>query len=148
MLANSPDSLDGLSEGSEDSPTCPVPVTAMKPLPREAEPDDSPLREKKSEPNVTSQPPFKKAVPPEAKRSTKDKDKAKSEHVGKLKPEKENRDKIPRKPSPSLPSAPQPKLKVSSLTTKPTSKLPSGKGGARRVLIGSAEAAPLPGWRG
>ncbi|OJA18318.1 hypothetical protein AZE42_02805 [Rhizopogon vesiculosus] len=152
MLANSPDSLDGVSEESEDSPTCAVPVAAIKALPRASESDESPLREKKTEPNIVPLPPLKKALPPESKRlSTKDKVMAKSEPVipGKLKPEKENREKVPRKPSPSLPPAPQPKLKLSSLTTsRPAPKLPTGKGGARRVLIGSAEAAPLPGWRG
>lgn len=151
MLANSPDSLDGLSEKSEDSPTCTVPIATIKSLPSELESNDSPLREKKTKPNVAPLPPFKKTFPQESKRlSTKDKGKAKSELVvpGKLKPEKENRDKIPRKPSPSLPPA-QPKLKLNSLTTsKPASKLSTGKGGARRVLIGSAEAAPLPGWKG
>ncbi|KAG2137743.1 Afadin and alpha-actinin-binding-domain-containing protein [Suillus cothurnatus] len=133
MLANSPDSLDGVSEDSEDSPTSvvPLPVAAKKTFLSESESDDSPLREKKTEPN--------------------EKGKTKAEPVvpGKLKQEKENRDKVFRKPSPSLPPAPQPKPKVSSLaTSKPAPKLPSGKGGARRVLIGSTEAAPLPGWRG
>lgn len=145
MLANSPDSLDGASEESEDSPMC------AKALPRESESDDSPLREKKTEPNVAPLPPLKKTLPVSKSLSTKDKGMAKSDHVvpGKLKPEKENRDKIPRKPSPSVPPVSQPKLKVSSSTTsKPAPKLPAGKGGARRVLIGSAEAAPLPGWRG
>jgi len=154
MLANSPDSLDGVSEESEDSPTSavPPPVAAMSTPPSESESDDSPLREKKTEPNVTHLPPFKKVPPLESKRlSTKDRGTTNVTLVapGKLKPEKENRDKIPRKPSPSLPPAPQPNPKVSSLTTsKPALKLPLGKGGARRVLIGSAEAAPLPGWRG
>ncbi|KAG2144348.1 Afadin and alpha-actinin-binding-domain-containing protein [Suillus clintonianus] len=153
MLANSPDSLDGVSEASEDSPTSAVPpsVAITNTLSSESESDDSPLREKKTEPNVVSLHPFKKAPPPESKRfSTKEKGKTQAEFVipGKLKPEKENRDKVPRKPSPSLPP-PQPKLKISSLAaSKPALKLPTGKGGARRVLIGSAEAAPLPGWRG
>ncbi|KAG2042756.1 Afadin and alpha-actinin-binding-domain-containing protein [Suillus americanus] len=154
MLANSPDSTDEVSEESEDSPTSvvPPPVATKKTFPSEAESDDSPLREKKTEPNIVPLPPFKKMLPPESKPlSTKEKGKTKAELVvpGKLKPEKENRDKVPRKPSPPLPPAPQPKVKVSSLaTSKPAPKLPSGKGGARRVLIGSAEAAPLPGWRG
>ncbi|KAG1735884.1 Afadin and alpha-actinin-binding-domain-containing protein [Suillus paluster] len=153
MLANSPDSPDGVSEESEDSPTPAVhpPVAAMKPFTSESESNDSPLREKKTELNVVPLPPLKKMPPPESKRlSTKDKGKTKAELVvpGKLKPEKENRDKIPRKPSP-LPPAPQQKLKISSLAaSKPVPKLPTGKGGARRVLIGSAEAAPVPGWRG
>ncbi|KAG2137581.1 Afadin and alpha-actinin-binding-domain-containing protein [Suillus bovinus] len=153
MLANSPDSPDGVSEEGEDSPTSVVrPPVATKIFSSESESDDSPLREKKTESNVVPLPPFNNVLPPGSKRfSTKEKGKAKAELVvpGKLKPEKENRDKVPRKPSPSLPPAPQPKLKVSSLaTSKPGAKLPSGKGGARRVLIGSAEAAPLPGWRG
>lgn len=153
MLANSPDSLDEVSEESEDSPTSviPLPVTT-KLFPSESESDDSPLREKKTEQNVVPLPALKNVLPPESKRlSAKEKGKTKAELVvpGKLKPEKENRDKVPRKPSPSLPPVPQPKLKVSSsATSKPALKLPSGKGGARRVLIGSAEAAPLPGWRG
>lgn len=151
MLANSPDSLDGVSEESEESPrSIPLPIATTKTFPSESESDDSPLREKKSEPNFVVLPPFNKVLPPESKRfSTKEKGKAKAEPIvlGKLKSEKENRDKVFRKPSPTLP--PQPKLKVSSLaTSKPAPKLPSGKGGARRVLIGSAEAAPLPGWRG
>ncbi|KAG2742975.1 hypothetical protein P692DRAFT_20866096 [Suillus brevipes Sb2] len=153
MLANSPDSLDGVSEESEDSPaSIPPPVATTKSFPSESESDDSPLREKKTEPNFVVLPPFNKVLPPESKRfSTKEKGKTKAEPVilGKQKSEKENRDKVFRKPSPSLPPAPQPKLKVTSLaTSKPAPKLPSGKGGARRVLIGSAEAAPLPGWRG
>lgn len=153
MLANSPDSLDGVSEGSKDSPTSiPPPVATTKTFPSESESDDSPLREKKTEPNFVVLPPFNKVLPPESKRfSTKEKGKTKAEPVvlGKQKSEKENRDKVFRKPSPSLPPAPQPKLKTtSSATSKPAPKLPSGKGGARRVLIGSAEAAPLPGWRG
>ncbi|KAG2345803.1 hypothetical protein BDR05DRAFT_988455 [Suillus weaverae] len=154
MLANSPDSLDEVSEESEDSPTSVVPplVATKETFPSEAELVDSPLREKKTEPNIVPLLPFKKVLPLESKRlSTKEKGKTKAELVvpGKLKPEKENRDKVPRKPSPPLPPAPQPKVKVSSLaTSKPAPKLPSGKGGARRVLIGSAEAAPLPGWRG
>jgi hypothetical protein len=149
MLADSPDSPDDVPEESEDSPTCAIPMRA---LPRESEPDDSPLREKKTLPNVAPLPPFKKVMLPEPKRlSTKDKAKAKLEPAapGKLKSEKENRDKIPQKLVPPLTSAPQPKLKLSSLTTsKSAPKLPTGKGGARRVLIGSAEAAPLPGWKG
>jgi hypothetical protein len=153
MLANSPDSLDGVSEDSEDSPTSVVPLpVAAKTFLSESESDDSPLREKKTEPNVVALPLLKNMLPPESKHfSTKEKGKTKAEPVvpGKLKQEKENRDKVFRKPSPSLPPAPQPKPKVSSLaTSKPAPKLPPGKGGARRVLIGSAEAAPLPGWRG
>ncbi|KAG1857327.1 Afadin and alpha-actinin-binding-domain-containing protein [Suillus subalutaceus] len=154
MLANSPDSVDGASEESGDSPTSVVspPVATKKTFLSGSESDDSPLREKKTEPNVVPLPPLKNMLPPESKPfSTKEKGKTKAELIvpGKLKPEKENRDKVFRKPSPSLPPAPQPKLKVSSLaTSKPAPKLPSGKGGARRVLIGSAEAAPLPGWRG
>ncbi|KIK35209.1 hypothetical protein CY34DRAFT_812336 [Suillus luteus UH-Slu-Lm8-n1] len=150
MLANSPDSLDGVSEESEDSPTSiPPPVATTKTFSSESESDDSPLREKKTEPNFVVLPPFNKVLPPESKRfSTKEKGKTKAEPVvlGKQKSEKENRDKVFRKPSPP---APQPKLKATSLATnKSAPKLPSGKGGARRVLIGSAEAAPLPGWRG
>ncbi|KAG2103085.1 Afadin and alpha-actinin-binding-domain-containing protein [Suillus discolor] len=153
MLANSPDSLDGVSEEGEDSPTSvvPPPVATKKTFQSESESDDSPLRDKKTEPNVVPLVPFKKVLPPESKRfSTKEKGKTKAELVpGKLKPEKENCDKVFRKPSPSLPPAPQPKLKASGVAAnKPPPKLPSGKGGARRVLIGSAEAAPLPGWRG
>ncbi|KAG1850913.1 Afadin and alpha-actinin-binding-domain-containing protein [Suillus subluteus] len=154
MLANSPDSVDGASEESRDSPTSVVspPVATKKTFLSGSESDDSPLREKKTEPNVVPLPPLKNMLPPESKPFlTKEKGKTKAELIvpGKLKPEKENRDKVFRKPSPSLPPAPQPKLKVSSLaTSKPAPKLPSGKGGARRVLIGSAEAAPLPGWRG
>ncbi|KAG1774155.1 Afadin and alpha-actinin-binding-domain-containing protein [Suillus placidus] len=151
MLANSPDSLDGVSEESEESVVPPL-VATKETFPSVAELDDSPLREKKTEPNVVPLLPFKKMLPPELKRlSTKEKGKTKAELVvpGKLKPEKENRDKVSRKPSPPLPPASQPKVKVSTLaTSKPAPKLPSGKGGARRVLIGSAEAAPLPGWRG
>ncbi|KAG1737211.1 Afadin and alpha-actinin-binding-domain-containing protein [Suillus lakei] len=152
MLANSPDSPDDVSEDNEDSPTSAIPPPVAITFTSESESDDSPLREKKTEPNVAPLLPFKKVPPPESKRfSTKEKGKTKAELLvpGKLKAEKENRDKVPRKPSPSLPPAPQPKLKVSSLaTSKPAPKLPTGKGGARRVLIGSAEAAPLPGWRG
>ncbi|KAG1812890.1 Afadin and alpha-actinin-binding-domain-containing protein [Suillus subaureus] len=154
MLANSPDSMDGVSEESEGSLTSvvPPPIATKKTFLSGSESDDSPLREKKTESNVVPLPSLKNMLPPESKPfSTKEKGKTKAELVvpGKLKPEKENRDKVLRKPPPSLPPAPQPKLKVSSsATSKPAPKLPSGKGGARRVLIGSAEAAPLPGWRG
>ena len=72
--------------------------------------------------------------------------------------EKENRDKPSRRGSPPMLGALPTKPPSASTTskaempakpaTKVPAKLPVGRGGARRVPIGSAEAAPLPGWRG
>ncbi|KAL4065926.1 Afadin and alpha-actinin-binding-domain-containing protein [Scleroderma yunnanense] len=75
---------------------------------------------------------------------------SKSKSSGSL--EKENRGKSTRKVSPG--TAPQAKpvntnkaeSSGKAAVTKAPTKLPVGKGGARRVLVGSAEAAP--GWKG
>ncbi|KIJ65501.1 hypothetical protein HYDPIDRAFT_174941 [Hydnomerulius pinastri MD-312] len=166
MLAKSPDSPDSeplreLDEADITPTNPPVPVT--KP-PKDD--DESPLREKKTERNVVTK---TKSGPGEAKKrtSSKEKGKARAEPVlpavtSKPKTvgagEKENREKTSRKVSAPLLGVPQTKPTSTVATSKAEpdvkapakmpAKMPSGKGGARRVPIGSAEAAPLPGWRG
>ncbi|KAF9224074.1 hypothetical protein BS17DRAFT_880114 [Gyrodon lividus] len=166
MLADSPDN-------PESEPTCESDQTDTTPTNPSAgvkaakDEDDSPLREKKSERNVATQ--AKGSQVDEKKRTSRETSKAKAEPVAPAvvsKPrtvgarEKENRDKTSRKGSLPMPTLGAPLAKSSSTSgtskpetaakgaTKVPAKLSSGKGGARRVPIGSAEAAPLPGWKG
>ena len=173
MLANSPESPESelltKPDGADTTPTgFPAPArTAVHVETAAARDDDSPLREKRTERNVAQ---AKKGDKAETKKRT-SKEKATKVReelvvpIGASKPktigagEKENRDKLSRRGSPPLVGAPATKPLGSTstvskpeaaakFTTKAPTRLPVGKGGARRVPIGSAEAAPLPGWRG
>ncbi|KAH7914582.1 Afadin and alpha-actinin-binding-domain-containing protein [Hygrophoropsis aurantiaca] len=185
MLANSPDSpefepLQPLSEESEsftESSLIPGPQAKLPEMDFASE--DSPLREKKTEPNVvaTARHPAKSHTSQaEVKRFT-----SREKGKGQAGPgaglavtsrtktlnagEKENRDKanakMARKPvtnaAPPVAAQSKPKSngpgdargpKPNGSSLKTAMKLPPGKGGARRVPIESAEAAPLPGWKG
>lgn len=119
--------------------------------------EESPLREKKAERNVASSDGMQKSSsdkkstsklkvhPQSGEPAAADKSRA----SGSL--EKENRRKSTRKVSPGL--APQAKVvnttKAESsgkvAVTKVPPKPPAGRGGARRVLVGSSDAAP--GWK-
>ena len=169
MLADSPESPESellpKPDGKDTTPTgCPVPAMVGAAAAARDD-DDSTLREKKTERNVVKAKKGDKADT--KKRTSKERSRAKEEPVvpavtGKTKTvgagEKENRDKLSRRGSPPMLGAPPTKPPSASNTSKPevaakpTSKvpvkLPVGRGGARRVPIGSAEAAPLPGWRG
>jgi hypothetical protein len=163
MLADSPDSPESEpmfgSDEADTTPTNPPVVNVPK------DEDDSPLREKKTGRNVATQ--AKGDQVDEKKRTSKVKAKAKVEPVAPAivsKPktvgarEKENRDKTSRRGSPPMLGAPSAKPSstlgtsqpetAAKAATKAPAKLPPIKGGARRVPIGSAEAAALPGWRG
>ncbi|KAF9233476.1 Afadin and alpha-actinin-binding-domain-containing protein [Melanogaster broomeanus] len=160
MLADSPNSPGSgpvCDSDKEDITPANPPVRGVK---ARRDEDDSPLREKRAERNLASQAQGGQAD--EKKQTSKQKAKSKAEPAALAmlsKPktigaaEKENRDK-PRKGSPAMLGASLAKPSSNSGTSKPetsakaATKLPSGKGGARRVPIGSAEAAPLPGWRG
>ncbi|KAH0836788.1 Afadin and alpha-actinin-binding-domain-containing protein [Lanmaoa asiatica] len=168
MLGDSPESPESgpllKSDGEDTTPTgYPVPIAAEAAVVRDD--DDSPLKEKKTTRNVKQVKRVDKADT--KKRTSKERSKVKEELVvpaatGKLKTigagEKENRDKPSRRGSPPMLGAPPTKPPSTSTTSKPeipaksmmkvSTKLPVGRGGARRVPIGSAEAAPLPGWRG
>ncbi|KAG6381745.1 Afadin and alpha-actinin-binding-domain-containing protein [Boletus reticuloceps] len=171
MLADSPDSPESDSlhnvDGKDTTPTgCPVlAATVVAAAVARSDDDDSPLREKKSERNVAQAKQCEKTDT--KKRSSKERNKVREEPAvpaAASKPktigagEKENRDKQSRRGSPPMLGAPATKPPSTSTTSKPEvgakfttkmpAKLPVGKGGARRVPIGSAEAAPLPGWRG
>ncbi|KAF8448876.1 Afadin and alpha-actinin-binding-domain-containing protein [Boletus edulis BED1] len=171
MLADSPDSpeSDPLHnvDGKDTTPTgCPVlAATVAAAAVAKSDDDDSPLREKKSERNVVQAKQREKTDT--KKRSSKERNKVREEPAAPAaasKPktigagEKENRDKQSRRRSPPTLEAPATKPPSTYTTSKPEvgakpttkvpAKLPIGKGGARRVPIGSAEAAPLPGWRG
>ena len=166
MLAESPQSPESepfARSGDKDTtPTgCPAPVVVGA-----TDDDDSPLREKKTERNVAQVKKEKVGKTDTKKRVSKERSKVKEEPAvaappGKSKTngagEKENRDKPSRRGSPPTLGAPPTKTSSTSTTkpeapSKPTIKLavklPVGKGGARRVPVGSVEAAPLPGWRG
>ncbi|KAH9945758.1 Afadin and alpha-actinin-binding-domain-containing protein [Amylocystis lapponica] len=177
MLANSPDSpedripqLNVLAEEdeSEDTDSSPIPglPAPVKSLAAElgvADDSEPPLRDK-TEQNVVKP----KGVRPMAQKAApKVKGKGKAEPLAAprlflaVAPEKENvkraksslvassavgataqkeEKKAVKAPSKSMVAAPRPKL---------SAKLPPGKGGARRVPIDSAEAAPVgPGWKG
>lgn len=128
------------------------------------EDDDSPLRVK-TEQNVVQVKKVEKAGT--KRRTSKERSKVRVEPAAPIaagKPktigvgEKENRDKPSRRGSPPMLGVPPIKPPSTSAKNKPEvqakstmkvpSKLPIGRGGARRVPIGSVEAAPLPGWRG
>ncbi|KAG9313138.1 hypothetical protein JVU11DRAFT_6588 [Chiua virens] len=171
MLANSPESTESSplpkSDGEDTTPTGSVPVpsgpTVVGETAAKDGSDDNPLREKMEQCTVK----VKKGGKAEPKkRATKERSKGKEEPAvptapGKPKSvgagEKENRDKPSRRGSPPMLGGP-PMKPPSTSTSKPDApaetttrvppKLPVGRGGARRVPIGSAEAAPLPGWRG
>jgi len=173
MLANSPESPDidrprltVLKEDNEneDSDVSPTPAPPARSLAAElgiSEDDESPLREKKVEPNLIKA----KTVKPGARLTAKEKGKSRAEPipVSRTRPavalEKENvkRAKLSTgAPSMVRPAAQQnaPDRKSVNLPPKPFSrtnvpgKLPPGKGGARRVPIDSAEAAPVgPAWK-
>jgi hypothetical protein len=168
LLADSPESPESKllpkPDGKDTTPTgCPAPAMVGAAAGRDD--DDSPLREKKTERNVVQATKSDKADT--KKRTSKERSRVKEEPVvpavtGKAKTvgagEKENRDKLSRRGSPPMLGAPPTKPPSASntsksevaakSTTKVPVKLPVGRGGARRVPIGSAEAAPLPGWRG
>ena len=167
MLADSPESPESellpKPGGGLTTQTGPVPAAAGAAGARDD--DDSPLREKKTERNVVQ---AKKGDRADTKkRTSKERSKVKEEAAvptvtGKPKTvgagEKENRDKPSRRGSPPMLGAPPTKPPSTTTTNKPEvvakptikvpTKLPVGRGGARRVPVGSAEAAPLPGWRG
>lgn len=168
MLADSPESPESeplpKSDGEVTTPTgSPAPI-AMGAVAGKDD-DDSPLREKKTGRNVARVKKVDKADT--KKRSSKERSKVKEEPTvpaatSKLKTigagEKENRDKPSRRGSPPMLGVPSTKPPGASTTSKHEvqaksmakvpAKLPVGRGGARRVPVGSADAAPLPGWRG
>ncbi|KAG6336455.1 hypothetical protein ID866_2626 [Astraeus odoratus] len=157
MLADSPDSTESIPLPTTVTTDIP-PTNLFEPLAREDDDDDeeSPLREKRTERNVDSQRGVAKKVllktkakvhpPPVAAAAN-----GKSKMSGSL--EKENRSKSMRRVSPTNAPQPKPPTNVNATkgecpvknVTKAPSKLPTGKGGARRVPVGSAEAAP--GWK-
>lgn len=173
MLGESPESpesepLPRLGANGEDTTPTGYPAPAVAGATLAQDDDDSPLREKRTERNAAQ---VKKAKVDKAdmkKRSSKERSKVKEEPavptlMGKPKMigagEKENRDKPARRGSPPMLGAPPTKPPSTTTTSKPEApakstiikvpaKLPVGRGGARRVPVGSAEAAPLPGWRG
>lgn len=170
MLADSPESPESeplhKPDGEDTTPTgYSAPSVVVGGAAAVMDDDDSPLREKKIERNVAQ---VKGGKADAKKRTSKERNKVKEEPdvpamTGKSKTvgagEKENRDKPSRRGSPPMLGTLPTKLPSTSTTskaevpakstTKVPSKLPVGRGGARRVPIGSAEAAaPLPGWRG
>ncbi|KAG8221070.1 hypothetical protein J3R82DRAFT_2585 [Butyriboletus roseoflavus] len=168
MLADSPESPESeplpKSDGEETTPAgWPVPVAMGAAAGKDD--DESPLREKKTERNTAQVKKVDKANT--KKRTSKERSKVKEEPAlpaATSKPktigagEKENRDKPSRRGSPPMLGVPLTKPPRTSTTSKPEvqakftakvpAKLPVGRGGARRVPIGSADAGPLPGWRG
>ncbi|KAI6113107.1 Afadin and alpha-actinin-binding-domain-containing protein [Pisolithus sp. B1] len=155
MLGESPESA-----GSVPLPaireTGLTPTNSLQPSPNYVEDDeDSPLREKRTKKNVNAK---DQRADEAAKSLPKAKTHARTNALvdtGKTKTrgslEKENRGKSSLKVPPA--TAPQGKAPSNSKAepsskgmSKTIPKLPTGRGGARRVPIGSTEAAP--GWKG
>ncbi|KAH7890897.1 Afadin and alpha-actinin-binding-domain-containing protein [Phlebopus sp. FC_14] len=153
MLANSPESPE--LESLETSQEVEVPSQSTPESTKHR--DDSPLREKRPGRNAPAE--TRAAHGGTYKRLPKEKrtkaevvacsvtNKTKSAGTG----EKENRNKTSRKIHASQQASSfgtsRPEL-PGKASMKMPGKLAPGKGGARRVPINSAEAAPLPGWRG
>lgn len=182
MLSNSPDSpdidrphLDALREDVEDeldisptpAPPAPAALAPAKSLAAELgisdDEDESPLREKKIEPNLAKA----KAGKPGMKTTAKEKGKGRADPAPMSRTraavplEKENvkRAKLSAgAPTRGTTTQTAVDRKVLKAPPKPFSKstvaakLPANRGGARRVPIDSAEAAPVsrggPGWKG